>query len=1148
MAHRVSGEFLTRAGTEYYVIRNVDKMPPFFISMVSDNDHWLFAGSQGGISAGRVSPETALFPYLCVDKLYDTALSTGSRTLCRGHYSDGRNWSWEPFNFEQDGKFILTRNLYKSVLGNTLCYEEINHDLGLAFEYSWHFSDQFGICRNAIIRNIGAHNQDVEVLDGIQNVLPAGTPRFTQTNSSNLVDAYKWTELDSASGIALFTLYSAITDRAEPVESLRATAVYAHAEHEFDVLIDPNSVQQFKQDKSSELLNSTRGVRGVYFTRARLSVAPEQTKQWWIVANTEQDQGKIAALQAQLKALPDIGASLLNSIDIGSERLASIMARADGFQNTAEKEVSVHHYANTLFNVLRGGIFANQYQISKRDFLLTLGHFNRALAQDTQHLFNDLEEWVELQHLQKIALDSENLQLLRLVNEYLPITFGRRHGDPSRPWNQFAIELKDSSGNPLLSYQGNWRDIFQNWEALAYSYPSFINSMIAKFVNASTMDGYNPYRITKKGIDWEIEEPDDPWSYIGYWGDHQIIYLLKLLEVSYKFSPQTLKAQLHSKAFSYANVPYRIRSFEQICENPKATVDYAWDASIIIEQRVEKVGADGRLVIQQNGSVYQVSLLEKLLVPLLTKLSNLVIDGGIWLNTQRPEWNDANNALVGQGLSMVTLYYMHRYLDFLRDLVAGEVLGNDHSIELTSEVSEWLSSSLLCMQQANTELSHAPISQTALYGFIQTMGLAAEKYRNAVYQHDGNFSSTNIASSQLIELIDNAMQLVKRSIANNKDKNGLYHAYNTIALSAQSAEVGHLYTMLEGQVAALSSGAISPPEAVDVLDALFASEVYRADVDTFMLYPDRTQTQFMQKNCVTADTVQSITLVQQMLNANDRRLVFKDASAQLRFNSEIVNAAALTKVFSSIANEYADYVEPDTLKQLLNVYEDTFAHSQFTGRSGGMFGFEGLGSVYWHMTSKLLLAIQELAQRAYAEREPSLNALIHHYYRVRQGIGYNKSPEQYGAFPCDPYSHTPKHAGAQQPGMTGQVKEEILTRFGELGCQVENGIISFAPFLLRAKEFLKVSDDFKYLDVHDNWKSLQLPASALAFTWCQVPIVYTLKEDSDSIDIHITYNDGSNSLLHVSQLDADTSRHIFARDGKVEALTVNIPSSMLYVA
>ena len=175
------------------------------------------------------------------------------------------------------------------------------------------------------------------------------------------------------------------------------------------------------------------------------------------------------------------------------------------------------------------------------------------------------------------------------------------------------------------------------------------------------MDGYNPYRITKEGIDWEVEEPDNPWSYIGYWGDHQIIYLLKFLELSTNFHPSRLRGLLRRPTFCYANVPYRIRPFEALLEDPKNTVDFDEDQAELIDHRVATLGADGKLVLDDNGDVYQVNLLEKLLVPLLAKLSNLVVDGGIWLNTQRPEWNDANNALVGHGLSMVTLYYSVSY-------------------------------------------------------------------------------------------------------------------------------------------------------------------------------------------------------------------------------------------------------------------------------------------------------------------------------------------------------------------------------------------------------------------------------------------------------------------------------------------------------
>ena len=53
--------------------------------------------------------------------------------------------------------------------------------------------------------------------------------------------------------------------------------------------------------------------------------------------------------------------------------------------------------------------------------------------------------------------------------------------------------------------------------------------MCAKFLNAMTPEGFNPYKINRQGIDWEIPDPNNPWAQIGYWGDHQVIYFAKLL-------------------------------------------------------------------------------------------------------------------------------------------------------------------------------------------------------------------------------------------------------------------------------------------------------------------------------------------------------------------------------------------------------------------------------------------------------------------------------------------------------------------------------------------------------------------------------------------------------------------------------------------
>jgi hypothetical protein len=170
-----------------------------------------------------------------------------------------------------------------------------------------------------------------------------------------------------------------------------------------------------------------------------------------------------------------------------------------------------------------------------------------------------LPDMVTVKELRQLGRQTGDADLERLCYEYLPLYFGRRHGDPSRPWNRFAIHVRDQEGHRVLNYQGNWRDIFQNWEALCWSFPGFLPSVVAKFVNASTVDGFNPYRITRNGVDWEIASPDDPWSNIGYWGDHQIVYLLKLLEAMDRHQPGSLGDLLSAEIFSYAEVPYRIK-------------------------------------------------------------------------------------------------------------------------------------------------------------------------------------------------------------------------------------------------------------------------------------------------------------------------------------------------------------------------------------------------------------------------------------------------------------------------------------------------------------------------------------------------------------------------------------------------------------
>ena len=1140
-ATEVNGEFLDFAGERYYVIRNVEQMASFFISLVSADDHWLFASSTGGLTAGRVSPATALFPYITVDKLHDSVNNTGPRTIVRVGVGDDALY-WEPFNAEQRGRFATSCNLYKNALGNKLCYEELNYDLELAFRYTWSTSSDYGFVRHCELENLGSSTRRLEVVDGLQNVLPAGTPLFAQTNTSNLVDAYKWTELDESTGLAFLTLYSRITDRAEPSESLKATTIFSLGLAQHKTLISADQVSNFRQGSTLHQESHKRGIRGAYFVNHECELASGSSKSWSIVLNSEQSQAKSVSLRRSLESPDKVEAEILASVAAGSDALAKIMASADGFQVTAEEPVSEHHYANVLFNVLRGGIFDDQYNVSSRDFRRTIRLFNNPVFERNSELFAALPARLRFDELMRLVDERGDAQLRRLTMEYLPITFGRRHGDPSRPWNQFEIRLKDEAGESLLSYEGNWRDIFQNWEALAFSFPDFIENMIAKFVNASTVDGYNPYRITKEGIDWEVEEPDNPWSYIGYWGDHQIIYLLKLLELSRNFHPDKIRRLLREPLFSYANVPYRIKPLDKLLENPKDTVEFDGPLAELIDERVMALGADGKLVLDDDGQVYQVNLLEKLLVPLLAKLGNLVVDGGIWLNTQRPEWNDANNALVGQGLSMVTLYYMRRYISFLQDLLGEET----NSFTVSAEVGEWLDGTATAVSELRTGTRNGPVNDASRYCSVTALGQVASDFRASVYARNGFVGSCDLEIRSVLDLLEDALAIVDQSIAANRREDGLYHAYNIADFADNELGVDKLYPMLEGQVAALSAGAIDARETADVLDALFSSEVYRADQDSFMLYPDRQLPGFLDRNIIDPDQVNSIPLLCSMLDAGDKRILLRDEDGRIRFNAEFTNRGDLKTALISLGSDFgAD--DPGAQLAVIDLYETVFNHKTFTGRSGTMFGFEGLGSIYWHMVSKLLLAIEEnfFNARDDGADPATLQRLGELYYRVRAGIGFNKTPADYGAFPTDPYSHTPGHAGARQPGMTGQVKEEIITRFAELGIRVAGGVVSIQPALLRTREFNSESAELKYLDVDNCWQSLTLPRPGLGFTWCQVPFVYLL-DDNATRDVVVDFDDGSDAHFPNFTLPADISAHLFQRDGRVRKITVTVGSSQLF--
>jgi hypothetical protein len=193
------------------------------------------------------------------------------------------------------------------------------------------------------------------------------------------------------------------------------------------------------------------------------------------------------------------------------------------------------------------------------------------------------------------------------------------------------------------------------------------------------------------------------------------------------------------------------------------------------------------------------------------------------------------------------------------------------------------------------------------------------------------------------------------------------------------------------------------------------------------------------------------------------------------------------------------------------------------------------------MVAKLLVAVQEAFESAVAGGEAAslVEELRAHYYDIRAGLGFTKTPEVFGALPLDPYSHTPGFGGAKQPGMTGQVKEEILTRWGELGVHVSDGCIRFAPALLRDGELLGEAATFSYVDGSGASQSIELAPGDLAFTFCQVPVVY-VRGDVPSITVSLA--DGGERRIDGAVLPRDLSADVFNRTARVTRVTVARPA------
>jgi hypothetical protein len=100
---------------------------------------------------------------------------------------------------------------------------------------------------------------------------------------------------------------------------------------------------------------------------------------------------------------------------------------------------------------------------------------------------------------------------------------------------------------------------------------------------------------------------------------------------------------------------------------------------------------------------------------------------------------------------------------------------------------------------------------------------------------------------------------------------------------------------------------------------------------------------------------------------------------------------------------------------------------------------------------------------------------------------------------------------------------------------VRDGRAAFRPRLLRRREFLTAPEVFEPIGLDGARQRLELPAGSLAFTLCQVPVVYRL---GDARRVVVTEVGGVVKEVSGDVLDRERSAALFQRSGRVQRLEV----------
>jgi hypothetical protein len=97
---------------------------------------------------------------------------------------------------------------------------------------------------------------------------------------------------------------------------------------------------------------------------------------------------------------------------------------------------------------------------------------------------------------------------------------------------------------------------------------------------------------------------------------------------------------------------------------------------------------------------------------------------------------------------------------------------------------------------------------------MDALGQAGSDYRWNIYTEGFSGVIAHLSRDDLLAFLELTQRYIEHSLRANRRSDQLYHTYNILHLGENSAAIGHLHEMLEGQVAILSSKLLSGDESL----------------------------------------------------------------------------------------------------------------------------------------------------------------------------------------------------------------------------------------------------------------------------------------------------------------------------------------------